>query len=206
MKKAITLLICALTIGLVGTGAYQWRNSQTEEEIDYEGFYRTHVYEQIIPDSQIVKGDKQTVSKIETFIGKKLTVSNPWPVGSSLEISVVRGNDDLMYLYKVEDYNRDKDISVFFLFNDDIDIVKADSSSKTYVDKSGERLADYSKAIKDTNYCSNPNITTFAWKYGTDSYAAASKVCTSVWAVENGTELHLIWCNRDCPIWSDYNG
>ncbi|MBR3720300.1 MAG: hypothetical protein IKN09_00960 [Clostridia bacterium] len=208
MKKIIALLVIAATAGLVGTGAYQYgRISNNEEvsEINYEEFYKTHAYEQVVPDAQITKGDKQAVGKIETFVGQNLTVGNPWPLGSSLEESVVRGKDDLMYLYKVEDYS-DKDISVFFLFNDDVDVVRADKSSKNYVDHDEEHLTDYSDAIKDTNYVSNPDVTAYAWKFKTESYAAASKVCTSVWALENGSELHLIWCNMDCPIWTDYNG
>ena len=205
MKKVITMIIIAATVGLVGTGAYQFRQgNQNVEEIDYEAFYSSHKYEQVIPDEQIIKGDELAVGHIENFVGKKLQVGKPWPTDSMLETSVVRTENDLMYLYKVEDYNKE-DVEIFFMFNDDTDIIRADKSDTTFVDRKEENLADYSAAIKDTNY-SNVGLTAFGWKYKTDSYAISTQVVTSVWALEQGEELHLIWCNYDCPIWTDYSG
>ena len=223
MKKTIILVATILTASFLAV-AYQSNRTKpnaessiktvssnvddnvTENLDENEMFYKTHGYKQIIPDGQIVKGDEIATGKIQLFVGHKLTVGNPYPKGSGLFTSTVKTEGgNMMYLYQVTDYS-EKDIEIFYLFDDDIDVVRAEETSENYVDETKEKVFNYSTATNDTNYRVNPDVTAFAWRKGTDSYAVASSVATSVWALEEGEELHLIWCNKDCPIWTDYEG
>ena len=219
MKKNIILVATILTASVLAVAYQSNRSNQnaesssiatvsenvddnTTENLDEnEMFYKTHGYKQLIPDDLIVKGDKISTGKIQLFNGRELSVGNPYPEDSRLETSLVKTEDgSIRYLYHVKDYN-DKDIEIYYLFNDDNYIVRAETSEVNYLD--GEVVLNYSAAIKDTVFYQNAYGTAFAWRNETDSYAVSTTVATSVWALEEGETLHLIWCNKDCPIWAD---
>ena len=138
------------------------------------------------------------IETISNFIGTEVQESESSITANVDYYLLDDSNGETNFVYcKVE--NLPSDLEVFFLYNDDSEIIEATACPKTFIDDN--YTIDTSFLDEKYHDCYNFNNDSFAYKHGEEVAAFLSKEanyrCSTIWVVDSNNQASKIWEDQD---------
>ena len=212
MRKSLIILTSLVSMFILTACGYVERSSEiTESSVQVKDAYEVRAdlpelaYQNFIPREYIVKGPAIAIQTIEDKIGRSVIHAEDFPDGASLVFGVVDEGPIQYMEYNVPKYT-DDNIEVIFLYNDDTSAVIATDSDENFRIEDTNYNVSIKASWKDEKYHNTDNYCddVFAWSYQGTANVVMYGTVTSAWEHNLDTdEVELIYCYRNCPIWSN---